>query len=30
MEKLWGPGRLAETLNEQVSHVGFCRKAEQL
>jgi len=30
MEKLWGPGRLAETLNEQISHVGFCRKAEQL
>jgi hypothetical protein len=30
MEKLWGPGRLAETLNEQVTHVGFCRKAEQL
>jgi hypothetical protein len=30
MEKLWGPGRLAEALNEQVSHVGFCRKAEQL
>ena len=31
MEKLWGPGRLAETINEQVSHVGlFCRKAEQL
>jgi hypothetical protein len=30
MEKLWGPERLAETLNEQVSHVGFCGKAEQL
>src|SRR5262249_15225455 len=30
MEKLWGPGKLAEILNEQVSHVGFCRKAEQL
>ena len=29
MEKLWGPGRLAETINEQVSLVGFCRKAEQ-
>ena len=30
MEELWGPGRLAKTINEQVSHVGFCRKAEQL
>ena len=30
MEELWGPGRLAETINEQVSHVGFCRKAEHL
>ena len=30
LEKLWGPGRLAETLNEQVSHVGFCGKADQL
>jgi hypothetical protein len=30
MAKLWGPGRLAETLNEQVSHVAFCRKAVQL
>src|SRR5262245_40589302 len=30
METLWGPGRLAETLNEQISHVGFCGKAEQL
>ena len=30
METLWGPGRLAEILNEQVSHVGFCRKAQQL
>ena len=30
METLWGPGRLAETINEQVSHVGFCRKVEQL
>jgi hypothetical protein len=30
METLWGPGRLAEALNEQVSHVGFCGKAEQL
>jgi hypothetical protein len=29
MEKLWGPRRLSETINEQVSHVGFCRKAEQ-
>jgi hypothetical protein len=26
----WGPGRVSETINEQVSHVGFCRKAEQL
>jgi hypothetical protein len=23
MGELWGPGRLAETINEQVSHVGF-------
>ena len=30
MAKLWGPGRLAETLNEQVSHVAFCKKADQL
>jgi hypothetical protein len=30
MEKLWGPGRLAETINEHVSYVGFCRKVEQL
>ena len=30
MEELWGPGKLAEALNEQVSHVGFCKKAEQL
>jgi hypothetical protein len=30
MEELWGPGKLAEVLNEQVSHVGFCKKAEQL
>jgi hypothetical protein len=30
MEKLWGPGKLSETINEQVGHVGFCRKAEQL
>lgn len=30
MEELWGPGKLAEALNEQVSHVGFCGKAEQL
>jgi hypothetical protein len=30
MENLWGPGSLSETINEQVSHVGFCRKAEQL
>jgi hypothetical protein len=29
MEELWGPGKLAEALNEQVSHVGFCGKAEQ-
>ena len=28
MRKLWGPGRLSEKINEQVSHVGFCRKAE--
>ena len=26
---LWGEGRLSEKINEQVSHVGFCRKAEQ-
>jgi hypothetical protein len=30
MEELWGPGKLAEALNEQVSHVGFCGKTEQL
>jgi hypothetical protein len=29
MQKLWGPGNLSEKINEQVSHVGFCRKAEQ-
>jgi hypothetical protein len=29
MQKLWGAGRLSEQINEQVSHVGFCRKAEQ-
>jgi hypothetical protein len=26
VEELWGPGKLAEALNEQVSHVGFCKK----
>jgi hypothetical protein len=30
MGKLYGPGKLSVTINEQVSHVGFCRKAEQL
>ena len=29
MVKLYGPGRLSETINEQISHVGFRRKAEQ-
>jgi hypothetical protein len=26
--KLSGPGKLSEKINEQVSHVGFCRKTE--
>jgi hypothetical protein len=30
MEEFWGPGKLAEAVNEQVSHIGFCKKAEQL
>jgi hypothetical protein len=30
MEQLWGPGSLSETINEQLSHVGFRRRAEQL
>jgi hypothetical protein len=28
MQKLSGSGSLSEKINEQVSHVGFCRKAE--
>jgi len=28
IQKLWGPGKLSEKINEQISHVGFCRKAE--
>jgi hypothetical protein len=30
MEELWGPGKLAEAVNEQVIHVGFFKKAQQL
>ena len=29
MQNLWGSGKLSETINEQISHVGFRRKAEQ-
>jgi hypothetical protein len=29
MKNLWGNGKLSETINEQISHVGFCRKGEQ-
>jgi hypothetical protein len=28
MQKLTGAGSLSEKINEQISHVGFCRKAE--
>jgi hypothetical protein len=28
IKKLWGPGCLSEKINEQLSHVGFCRKTE--
>ena len=29
IQAMWGNGRLSETINEQISHVGFCRVAEK-